>query len=167
MNDSIRLDRILVPIDGSEFSRYAAEHAVRLAQEYGAEVVFLHVVDDQIVGQLAHWEPQAGEPLARERLVEQGQVYLRDVARLAEGHGVTHREVIGEGDPCAVICDNATQYGVGLIVMGKIGRRGLRRILVGSITRRVIESTELPVLIVAQPLRDADDTQSKSSNPEG
>ena len=118
MTESIHLDRILVPIDGSEFSRYAAEHAVRLAQEYGSEVVFLHVVDDQIVSQLAHWEPQDGEARARERLVEQGQVYLHDVARLAEGHGVAHREVIGEGDPCAVICDNATQYGVRLIVMG-------------------------------------------------
>ena len=166
MNDAIHIDRILVPIDGSEFSRYAAEHAVRLAREYGSEVVFLHVVDDQIVGQLAHWEPQTGEPHARERLIEQGQIYLRDVARLAEAQGVTHREVIGEGDPCAVICDNATQYGVRLIVMGKIGRRGLRRILIGSITRRVIESTELPVLIVAQPLREADEAQSKAPNPE-
>ena len=166
MTESIHIDRILVPVDGSEFSRYAAEHAVRVAQEYGAEVVFLHVVDDQIVGQLAHWEPHDGEPHARERLVEQGQIYLRDVARLAEGHGVTHREIIAEGDPCAVICDNATQFGVGLIVMGKIGRRGLRRILVGSITRRVIESTELPILIVTHPPRDADDAQSKHANPE-
>jgi nucleotide-binding universal stress UspA family protein len=166
MSDSIRLDRILVPTDGSEFSRYAAEHAVRLAQEYGAEVVFLHVVDDQIVGQLAHWEAHDGEAHARERLVEQGQIYLRDVARLAEGRGVAHREVIAEGDPCAVICDNATHYRVRLIVMGKIGRRGLRRILIGSITRRVIESTELPILIVTQPPRDADDAQSKRSDPE-
>jgi nucleotide-binding universal stress UspA family protein len=43
---------------------------------------------------------------------------------------------------------------VNLIVMGKIGRRGARRILVGSITRRVIESTELPILIVTGPPPD-------------
>lgn len=152
MTDPIHIPHILVPVDGSEFSRYAAEHAVRLAQEYASEVIFLHVVDDQIAGQLAQWDPEDGKPRVRERLIEQGQTYLRDVARLAEGQGVAHREVISEGDPCAVICDTATRHGVRLIVMGKLGRRGARRILVGSITRRVIESTDLPILLVTQPL---------------
>lgn len=165
MNDPIQISSILVPVDGSEYSRYAAEHAVRLAREYRSEVIFLHVVDDQIVGQLAHLEAQDGEPHARERLVEQGQVYLRDVVRIAEAQGVTHREVVAEGDPCAVICDTAAHHAVRLIVMGKIGRRGARRILVGSITRRVIESTELPILIVAGPPRDEAE-ESKQIHPE-
>jgi nucleotide-binding universal stress UspA family protein len=151
MNDSIRIARILVPVDGSEFSRYAAEHAVRIAQAYASELVFLHVVDDQIVAQLAHAAPENGEARARERLIEQGRIYLRDVARLAEERGLAHHEAVAQGDPCAVICDSATSYGVNLIVMGKLGRRGARRILIGSITRRVIESTELPILIVTGP----------------
>lgn len=165
MNESIHLTSILVPIDGSEFSRYAAEHAVRLAREYASLVIFLHVVDDQIVGQLMQWEPQDGEAHARDRLAEQGHGYLRDVARLADAQGVTHREVVAEGDPCAVICETAARHAVGLIIMGKLGRRGARRILVGSITRRVIESTELPVLIVAGPLRDVDDGERELSQP--
>ena len=155
MNDAIRITRILVPIDGSEFSCYAAEHAVRIAQAYGSEVIFLHVVDDQIVAHLAHGESPDGATRVRDRLVEQGRVYLHDVARLAEAQTLAHQEVVAEGDPCAVICDTGAHSGVNLIVMGKMGRRGARRILVGSITRRVIECTELPVLIVTTPLRDA------------
>jgi nucleotide-binding universal stress UspA family protein len=154
MNEPIRITCILVPVDGSEFSRYAAEHAARIAQAYSSELVFLHVVDDQIVGQLAHGDPDDGQARARTRLVEQGHIYLRDVARLAEERGLAHREVVSEGDPCAVICDTALRSGANLIVIGKIGRRGARRILVGSITRRVIECTELPILIVTGPPED-------------
>jgi nucleotide-binding universal stress UspA family protein len=151
MTAAIHITRILVPVDGSECSRYAAEHGVLIAQAYASAVVFLHVVDDQIAGQLAQLEPVDGEARARERLVEQGRIYLRDVARLAVERGVKCEEIVAEGDPCAAICDRAARHQVDLIVMGKIGRRGARRILVGSITRRVIESTALPVLIVAGP----------------
>jgi nucleotide-binding universal stress UspA family protein len=151
MNDALRIARILVPVDGSEFSRYAAQHAVRIAQAYASEVIFLHVVDDQIVAELAQWESDDGAQRARERLVEQGQVYLRDVARLADEQGLAHREAIGEGDPCTVICETAGRVDASLVVMGKIGRRGTRRILMGSIARRVIESTDRPVLMISSP----------------
>ena len=153
MKVAIRIARILVPVDGSEYSRHAAQHAVRIGQAYGAEVVFLHVVDDQLVSQLADLEAD-GRERARERLAAQGAVHLRDVAQLAEQYGLAHREQVAEGDPCAVIADMAVHLGVDLLVMGKIGRRGTRRILVGSVTRRVIESVDLPVLVVSAPPTD-------------
>ena len=71
MNQPYRVQRILVPIDGSEFSRYAAEVAVRLAQTYGSELLFLHVVDNQVVEALAHREvlkPLLAHLAARHRL---------------------------------------------------------------------------------------------------
>jgi len=158
MSDAYRINRILVPVDGSEFSRHAAEHAVQLAQALGpaasagppTELIFLHVVDSQIVEQLAQ-QRRDGESEVRDRLFEQGRVYLRDVAQLAVAHAVPHTEDVQEGDPCAVICDTATARDVGLIVMGKIGRRGARRILVGSITRRFIECCDRAVLVVSGP----------------
>jgi nucleotide-binding universal stress UspA family protein len=144
------IGRILVPVDGSECSRHAAEQAVRLARTHAAELVFLHVVDTQVVEQLA--QQGGGDDFhARDRLFANGQVYLDDVARLAAAHGIPHREEIAEGDPCTVICDAAARVAADLVVMGRIGRRGARRILVGSITRRVIESSERPVLVVTGP----------------
>lgn len=142
--------RILVPVDGSIYSHHAAQHAVSLARLHAAELIFLHVVDGAVVEELAHRESD-GELRAREHLIENGRVYLGDVARLAVEHGVAHRERIAEGDPCAAICDEATAAAVDLIVMGKVGRRGPRRLLVGSVTRRVIECCDHAVLVVSRP----------------
>lgn len=153
MDDGLRISQILVPIDGSEYSRHAARHAVRLAQAFASTVAFLHVVSDTVVAELAQRETDDGERRAHERLVDQGQAYLRDVARVAEEAAVPHREIVGDGDPCAVICETATSIGADLIVMGKIGHRGARRILMGSVARRVIESSDRPVLIVGIPPR--------------
>ena len=150
MTDAYQISRVLVPVDGSEFSRYAAEHGVRLAQTHGAETIFLHVVDSEVVEQLAQRETD-GELRARNRLFENGRVYLQDVARLADERKVPHREQIQEGDPCTVICEAADAAGADLIVMGKMGRRGARRILVGSITRGVIECCDRAVLVVSGP----------------
>jgi len=150
MAELYRITRILVPVDGSEYSHYAAEHAVRLAQPHGAEVVFLHVVDEQTAAELTEQAPLDGEA-ARARLLDQGRACLHDVARLAEERGVAHREQLAEGDPCAVICEVARAEAVNVIVIGKLGRRGARRILMGSMTRRVIESSDRPVLVVSGP----------------
>ncbi len=143
--------RLLVPVDGSEHSRNAAEQAVRVAEPHGAEIVFLHVVDPQVAADLEESDLDGG---ALDRLRAQGQAFLHDVARLAEEHGLAHREELAEGDPAAVICDVAAREDADVIVVGKLGRRGARRILMGSITRRLIESGERPVLVVMGPPRD-------------
>jgi len=150
MAEPLHIARILVPIDGSEFSRHAAEHAMRIAQAYGAQMIFVHVVDQQVVDQLAGHEPGDGARI-RDRLWETGRSYLLDMARLADAAGLGHGEEIAQGDPCAVICETAERLEADLIVIGKIGRRGVRRIMMGSITRRVAESSERPVLIVTGP----------------
>jgi nucleotide-binding universal stress UspA family protein len=146
-----RLEHILVPVDGSEFSHYAAEHAVRIAQAHAADLIFLHVVDEQVVAELAQQVDDDCPLRARERLRENAAAYLHDCARVAEERHVSHREEVAEGDPATVVCETAARNDVHLIVMGKIGRRGARRILMGSITRRVAESTDRPLLIVTGP----------------
>ena len=151
MAASYSIRRLLVPVDGSEHSRNAAEQAVRVAEPYGAEIVFLHVVDPQVAAEL---EESSLDGDALGRLRAQGQGFLHGVARLAEEHGLPHREELAEGDPAAVICDVAAREDADVIVVGKLGRRGARRILMGSITRRVIESGERPVLVVMGPPRD-------------
>ena len=150
MADEFRGARILVPVDGSEYSRSATEHAAQLAAAAGAELLLLHVVDEQVIEDLAQHDNLERGRRVRDELCDNGQRYLRDAARAADDRGVAHREILAEGDPCAVICDTAGSQDVDLIVMGKIGRRGARRILMGSVTRRVIESTDTPVLVVGR-----------------
>ena len=146
-----RITRILVPVDGSEYSRYAADHAVRLAQPHGAEVIFLHVVDEHIAAELGEHAAFDGDEQAQARLAEHGTACLRQMAHLAEARGVPHREILLHGDPANAVCATATRETVDVIIVGKLGRHGSRRILMGSITRRVIESTDRPVLVVTGP----------------
>jgi len=149
MTAGLRFTRVLVPIDGSDCSRQAADYAIRLAAASGAELIFIHAVDDQMLEQLALHASHDERRRVHEQLRATGQAHLHDVARAADIAHVIHREVVEDGDPCVVICEAAVQHAVDLIVMGKIGRRGARRIVMGSITRRVTEASDRPVLIVA------------------
>jgi len=141
---------IVVPVDGSEFSDYATAYAVRIAALFPGVVLFVHVIDEQLIEQLAGFEAEQDRMRIRDRLLQEGQAALRRCAHVAEAEHLTHEEIVVEGDPCSVICEVAANRKAGLIVMGKIGRRGARRILVGSLTRRVIESSETPVLVVTR-----------------
>jgi nucleotide-binding universal stress UspA family protein len=149
MTEGLQVKRLLVPVDGSECSRFAADQAVRIAAAFGAEIVFLHAVDDHVVDVLAEFDSEDARRPLRDRLAENGRAYLRDAARLANACHVRHREEIRQGDPCVVVCDAAQEHDVDCIVMGKTGRRGTRRILTGSVTRRVTECTDRPVLIIS------------------
>jgi nucleotide-binding universal stress UspA family protein len=60
----------------------------------------------------------------------------------------TSQVIIREGVPHEVILEEASSWGADLIVMGKLGRRGIAHILLGSVAERVIEFSEIPVLIV-------------------
>jgi len=151
MTDPYRVRRVLVPIDGSEYSRYAAQYAVRMAASQGSEVVFLHVVDREVVATLTH-RGTLSEIAVRQQLMDNGAVYVRDAARLAAEQGVAHREEIHEGDPATAILDAATRLGADIIVMGRLGRHGARRMLMGSITQRVIECSDRPILVINGPI---------------
>jgi UDP:flavonoid glycosyltransferase YjiC (YdhE family) len=95
----------MVPVDRSDFSHFAAEQAARVAQAYAAEVIVVHVVDEQVVEELAQEGNHERAQQVREQLRENGQIYLRDAARCADTCQVAHRELIAAGDPCAVIGD--------------------------------------------------------------
>jgi len=150
MTEPYQVRRVLVPVDGSEFSRFAAQYAVRLAAAQGSDVVFLHVIDREIVSALTQ-RGTVSEIAVRQQLMENAQVYLQDAARLAEEAGVPHREEVHEGDPAAAILDAAARLSADLVVMGRLGRRGARRMLMGSITQRVIECGDRAILVINGP----------------
>ena len=79
MTESLYLSHILVPIDGSECSRFAAEHALRIAQAYAAEILFVHAVDEQLVAELAQRESDDGQ-----QQVLCGDVFIVEVSGFME-----------------------------------------------------------------------------------
>ncbi|WP_254839265.1 universal stress protein [Natronomonas marina] len=139
--------RILVPTDGSTGSAHVAMQAFDLAEQYGATVHLLYVVDRGLRDVL-------GDAESERELRESGERAVATLAELAETYDVETEPVIREGDPAGVIRSYAAEVDVDLIVMGTHGRSGLGRRLIGSVAETVVRRSERPVLTVRLPGSD-------------
>lgn len=148
--------RLLVAIDGSEGSLHAAEHAVNLAAVVGADLVFVYVLDDEVLRELAVAFPDGGGAGA-ERLAADAEGRLDEPAEWARRRGCQCSRRVERGDPVERIEAVADEVGADLIVVGRTGRRGLRRVLLGSVARRLAESSPVPVLVIGCPRGEAAD----------
>lgn len=137
---------ILVPVDGSEVSSFAADEAVKLAGTLGSTVTFLYVVDVAILS-----IPDAEAGLANTDIIKQGflvqaQAVLEKLK--AEAGDVQAEGMIREGDVHNEIVTVADEIDAELIVMGTHGRRGINRLLLGSVAESVARRAHCAVLLV-------------------
>jgi nucleotide-binding universal stress UspA family protein len=140
--------RILLPTDGSEASRRAVQSGVEFARGIGAEVVGLHVTPPFHVlttnSQMLEDTPEqyATECSQRARRV------LNDVESAARDAGITFRlEHASSNDPYEAIIETAKRLRCDLIVMASHGRRGIKGLLLGSETQKVLVHSAIPVLV--------------------
>jgi nucleotide-binding universal stress UspA family protein len=138
---------ILVPIDGSQLSVAAARLAVQLAAIHRAHITFVYIVDRAVVKELTSAMGKTTQQV-QDELELAGQRCLDHVRHLAADAGLSDERVIRCGAPCSEIETLAREQGADLIVIGQIGHHGPRRILIGSVTERVIEYAPCPVLVV-------------------
>ena len=140
--------QILVPTDGSPASDAAIEHAIDLADRYGATLHALYVVDGAAYSTL-----EAGAEIVVDALESEGKEATRRVADAAEDAGVDCETTVTSGTAYRSIRDYVDGHAIDMIVMGTHGRKGLDRYLLGSVTERVVRTSDVPVLTV----RHADD----------
>ena len=138
---------ILVPTDGSQPSIAAGQLAIQLAASLGAQITFVYVVDTAVVDELTETSGKLVQQV-RQELERTGQRYLDHLSRLAVNAGLQVNRLIRRGTAYGEIESLAREQGVDLIVIGQVGHRGPRRILIGSVTERVIEYAPCPVLVV-------------------
>jgi nucleotide-binding universal stress UspA family protein len=142
-----RFTHILVPIDGSACSINAGRLAIELARALQARITFVYVVDTTAVEELAKASRHPVEQIQRE-MEANGQRYLRHLAQRARMHELEVKQTIRSGIPYAEISGLAQEDDANLIVIGQVGRHGPRRLMMGSVTERVIELAPCPVLVV-------------------
>lgn len=140
-----KIKRILIPTDGSDCSLRAAELGISLAKVLGAKIFVIYAIDTIILEELAKG---LDEKEVEKELKEKGERYLNYVVGLAEKEGLKAEIILAKGEPHDQIVHYAKTKGADMIVMGTYGRRGTKRILIGSVTERVIEYTPCPVLVV-------------------
>jgi nucleotide-binding universal stress UspA family protein len=146
MGDVALFKSILVPTDGSEHSVAAGKLAIELAITHKSRLAFIYILDDSVVEEMARASGQTLAETSRE-LAENGNRYLTYLCDLAQKQGIEAARVIREGTPHTQIVAEAKRQKADLIVIGHVGRRGPRRILIGSVTERVIEYSECHVLV--------------------
>lgn len=135
---------ILVPVDFSEASMGALRHAKELALTYGAQITLLHAVEEVVYPSAYGVEPVN---LPGPEVVERVEANLAEMAR--EEIGYEHVMVKAEvGYAPSAILDYAETNEVDLITIATHGRTGLERMLLGSVTERVVRRSPAPVFVV-------------------
>lgn len=144
--------RILVPVDGSSASLLGLTEALKVAKGFSAQVRILHVVDefvaDVTLGPANYYEKWV------EALREGGKATLNEALAAAKAQGGQPESVLVDtiGRRAAdVIIEQANEWPADLIVMGTHGRRGVRRMLMGSDAELVLRMSPVPVLMVREP----------------
>ena len=140
--------RILIPSDGAEASQRAILAGIDLARELGAEVVGLTVTPRfHVVSTNSEMLEDTPEQFAANS-AERARRVLADVENAAREAGVACRsEHAVDDDPYAAIIATAQRLGCDLIAMASHGRRGLKGLLLGSETQKVLVHSTIPVLV--------------------
>lgn len=139
--------RVLIPVDGSRRSLNAARYGLRLAGHENSEVIGVHVVDEENAADLALYSDQPVEEI-QERMTRCGEGYIEEIREIAHRHRVRFVGEVRVGIPHRTILALAMEREADLIVMGTVGRKGPRRVLIGSVTERLIEQSPVPVLVI-------------------
>ncbi len=132
---------IVLATDGSKYSVAATERAISFAKSYGGELKVLSVVD-------VPTEFYAEAPQAVEDLVRKAKGYVAEVKKQAEAAGVRAETYVGEAEAYQAVNNLAQEQKADIIVLGSHGRTGIRRLLMGSVTEKVIGYAPCPVLVV-------------------
>ena len=131
--------KIIAPTDFSDLSAEGVRYALKLAKDVGAQVIVLNVVvldESNIVGK--------GEIEAHENWLKE----FTERLSVDRSDGVNIRELVVPGQAYAAISDCAEKERADLIVLSSHGRGGLSRMLIGSVTDKLLRGASCPVLVV-------------------
>ncbi len=148
MDISIR--RILLSTDFSPPAQRAQAYAVKLAEQFGAELHIIHVVEDPALpvhGSRYSWAvPDDVLP----RMLEKAEVELAQVLSQDDLEMVNQKVVrlVKVGHPVTTMVDYASQQQIDLIVAGTHGRSGFSHMLLGSVAEKLVRLATCPVLTV-------------------
>lgn len=145
-----RFHKILVAVDGSPGSDLALAEAIKLAQAQGGRLRLVHVMDElRWVNGFESAQAFIDDMLPRMREAG-GKLLARGLARALAANVETESELVvrSAGRVAAAVADEAKRWGADLIVAGTRGRRGIDRLLLGSVAEQIVRHAGTPVLLV-------------------
>ena len=140
----MKLDTVLVPLDGSTLAESALPVAVEMAMAFGARVILLRAA-------FAPSYPNVDRIEAQVTVVREAEAYLAEVAARVRALGV--KDVCSSawyGPAASAIVEAASFNHVDLIVMTTHARSGLGRLVMGSVAESVLHGTTTPILLLRE-----------------
>ncbi len=141
---------LLVTLDGSPRGESVIPYAADIGRAMGAALTLVRVVESAT----ADWSERgaigkaSSDATLRTLFAEQAESYLARVASQLEGNGATVRTVVRQGQPARQIVAVAREVEADAIAMSTHSRRGINRLMFGSVAEQVLHETNLPVLLV-------------------
>lgn len=126
---------ILVPTDGSEYAGRAEDAAISLASKYDARIVGVYVIDEKLI-------------YPYDVLEDEGKSILKNLSEKAKKEGVIVDEILVFGDPRKDLITITKRMNADIVVIGTHGKKGLEKLLLGSVAESIIKSVDIPVLLV-------------------
>ncbi len=139
---------ILVPVDGSSTARQAIDKALAIAKAFTSTVTLIYVIDPYaFTGVGSDFSYGQAEYLSA--ATAEANEAIRAARQVFEEHGIAVNGSVVEGHSTyQAILDTAESVSADLVVMGSHGRRGLEKLVLGSVTAQVLSHAHLSVLVV-------------------
>jgi len=138
--------RILIATDGSKTAENAAALGIKFASQYSAKVYAVYVINLTTYDAILIDEAWATEEcVACEKT---GHRAISSVEEKAKFAGLEAESIILKGDPAEKILDFADEHNVDMIVVGSLGKSGIERFALGSVSEKVVRHAKVPVLVV-------------------
>ncbi len=139
----VSFKKILIPTDGSEYTKVAIRKGLTLAKQTGAEVTALYVMDQT---PFVNMPIDSTTVTIHSILRDEGKEALDYVKKMGDEMGVEVETRIEEGFPVRNILEHSKTFD--LIVMGTLGRTGFSKLLMGSVAEKVVRHAQIPVMVV-------------------
>ncbi len=145
--------KILLPTDGSKNAERAGEYAISLADISGADIIVLNVIDTYYLDSIP--QPDVRESVDEElrssvkQSIERFEDEIEENKCNGKCKNVNFKILIKEGKPADVILKTIDNEGIDQVVIGKSGKHGLERLLLGRTTDKVIKEAKVPVNVIS------------------
>jgi nucleotide-binding universal stress UspA family protein len=150
------MKKVLIAVDYDPAAQKIAEEGYALAKSMGAQAILLHVISDYFYYSSLDYSPILGydsfsnlgalQTGTSEDLHKAAQNYLDATKKHLGDPGI--ESVIKEGDFGGIIIETSKELNVDVIVMGTHGRRGIDKILMGSVAEKVLRNSTIPMFII-------------------
>ena len=146
-------NKVLLATDGSKQAEKAGEYALSTADFIGGEIIVLYVIDTYYLNALP--QPDLRGQLDKElreegkKAVEDFREKLEDTQCAGKCTNVNLTTMIKEGKPADVILKTIDDEGIDVVVIGKSGKHGLEKFLLGSTAEKVVRGAKIPVQVIS------------------